>query len=159
VRSLRVQLDRSDEQRWQLQYRLEADLQGLCIPDPKPTQRADELWRHTCFELFVGEPGSGAYAEYNFSPSLSWAAYQFDGYRTGMRRSFLPTAPRLRAMQSERLFELDVTLTMPTALSQPCVAFCAVLEDRLGALTYWAIRHPGSVPDFHHAAGFLVLKS
>ena len=28
----------------------------------------DGLWRHTCFEAFVGIPGAEPYYEFNFSP-------------------------------------------------------------------------------------------
>ncbi len=30
----------------------------------------------------------------------------------------------------------------------------AVIEDRSGALSYWALKHPPGKPDFHHADSF-----
>jgi len=65
-------------------------------------QRCDELWRHTCCELFaapvalVATAQGGAYREFNFSPSGDWAAYAFDSPRCGMRPLALDEAPRVK---------------------------------------------------------------
>ncbi len=65
-----------------LTYVLEGPLERLSIPIPTAAPaRADRLWEHTCFELFAGVPGSTRYAEYNFAPTLQWAAYGFRDYR------------------------------------------------------------------------------
>ncbi len=34
------------------------------------------------------------------------------------------------------------------------LALSAVVEDREGRLSYWAMRHPPGRPDFHHPEGF-----
>ena len=67
--------------------------EALALPDAAEPVRADELWRTTCFELFLRRPGSEGYLEFNFSPSGQWAAYAFDGYRAGRRN--LEIAPIL----------------------------------------------------------------
>ena len=61
-----------------------ADLAALRLPEPRPAVRTDGLWRHSCFEAFIGHGGARDYWEYNFSPSGAWAAYHFTGYREGM---------------------------------------------------------------------------
>ena len=43
----------------------------------------DDLWQHTCFELFIGAKNDAEYYEFNFSPSGEWAAYEFRNYRDG----------------------------------------------------------------------------
>ena len=68
-----------------LQYRLEGDLDSILLPQQTMPRRADNLWKHSCFEAFLGGPGLSPYREYNFSPSGGWAIYDFDGYRSGMR--------------------------------------------------------------------------
>lgn len=57
----------------------------LALPPAAAPGRADGLWQSTCFELFLLDPQSGAYREFNFAPSGQWAAYSFDSYRVGMR--------------------------------------------------------------------------
>src|SRR4051812_18284186 len=54
------------------------------LPVRCDSSRADELWQHTCFELFARSPGTSAYSEFNFAPSTQWAAYRFSTYREEM---------------------------------------------------------------------------
>ena len=67
-----------------LRYFVTGTIGNLRLPGMLTPARADELWRHTCFEAFVRALPSAAYYEFNFSPSTQWAAYQFSGYRQGM---------------------------------------------------------------------------
>ena len=67
-----------------VRFVLDADMSQVVLPKLRPAARADELWRHTCFEVFVALPDSDAYCELNFSPSTEWAMYGFVGYRRGM---------------------------------------------------------------------------
>jgi len=56
----------------------------FAIPETAEPERADELWKATCFEAFLRALGGEAYREWNFAPSGQWAAYDFRGRRTGM---------------------------------------------------------------------------
>ena len=43
-----------------LAFVLECDLSSVRIPEPRSSRRADGLWQHTCFEVFVmAEDGPG----------------------------------------------------------------------------------------------------
>lgn len=75
---------------WKFNFSVDAPPGALRVPEPAPPDRTDGLWHHTCFELFMRDPSDGAYLEFNFSPSGQWAAYQFDGYRAGMRELTVP---------------------------------------------------------------------
>src|SRR6185312_12506202 len=66
------------------QYVLRAELSSLTLPTAQPAERADGLWRHTCFEAFLMAPGAARYYELNFAPSRRWAVCRFDAYREGM---------------------------------------------------------------------------
>ena len=79
---------------WVLDFIVDAPPTSLCLPEAARPQRADGLWERTCFELFLRDPESGAYLEFNFSPSGQWAAYRFDGYRAG-RRDLDVAEPRI----------------------------------------------------------------
>jgi hypothetical protein len=148
----------------QLAWRLVADLDLLRIPAATTPDRADELWRHTCFEAFVADPHSSGYLELNFAPSGEWAAYGFRSYRTGMAPLPLKTVPAVRWRQEGDELTLAVDFRMDALPGPPGprppvalrVSLAAVLEDDQGGLTYWALRHPAGKPDFHHADAFVL---
>lgn len=138
------------------QYVLEADPLLVRIP-PQVTDagRVDGLWTHTCFEAFVGFPGSPGYLELNFSPSGEWAAYRFDSYRQGMAPA-LDAPPRLAVRRGGERLELQAEVR-PGGRPQGGglrIALSTVVEDREGSLSYWALRHPPGRPDFHHPESF-----
>jgi hypothetical protein len=144
-----------------LLYRLTGDLEALRLPEPRPPNRTDGLWRHTCFEAFIGRVGASEYWEYNFSPSGAWAAYHFSAYREGMAPLMKGAPPQLRLHTGEEQVQLEVTvdlswLARSTANAGLRLGLSAVIEDRAQVLTYWALKHPTEKPDFHHADGFVV---
>lgn len=144
-----------------LLYRLTGELEALRLPEPRPSSRTDGLWRHTCFEAFIGRVGATEYWEYNFSPSGAWAAYHFTAYREGMEPLMKGAPPLLRLHAGEEQMQLEVTvdlswLSRSSADAGLRLGLSAVIEDRAQVLTYWALKHPGEKPDFHHADGFVV---
>ena len=144
-----------------LLYRLTGDLAALRLPDLRPSARTDGLWRHTCFEAFIGRVGASDYWEYNFSPSGAWAAYHFTAYREGMEPLMKGAPPQLRLHAGDERVQLEVTVDLSWLVRSSTDAglrlgLSAVIEDRAQVLTYWALKHPGEKPDFHHAGGFAV---
>src|SRR5437868_2964024 len=158
IRSFTVDMQRLQTGALRLTYRLEGDLERLNVPAPRQPARADELWRHTCFEAFLSSTDAPGYAELNFAPSGEWAAYSFDDYRSGMKAIEQITTPSIRCTRASQLLQLDVELE-PAAqwggaaqARELRVALTAVLEDTHGRISYWALAHPGARPDFHNPA-------
>src|SRR5262245_27252521 len=85
VEGIAVDVAQPRPSRLTLRYIVTGKLKKLRVPPVTTSVRADELWRHTCFELFVRPSPDAAYYEFNISPSTQWAAYQFNEYRSGMR--------------------------------------------------------------------------
>jgi hypothetical protein len=142
-----------------LSYVLTGALHDLHLPPAGPPARADELWRHTCFEAFVRADQGVAYLELNVSPSRHWAAYHFSGYRAGMRAAGEIAQPAIEARRSRDRYELDVTLDLAPLAELANAALwrlglAAVIEGANGAKSYWALAHPPGAPDFHAARGF-----
>jgi hypothetical protein len=140
-----------------LRYALQGDIAALAVPEPREPAFTDGLWRHTCFEIFIGCVGSPAYVELNFSPGGEWAAYAFRDYREGQAMRDAALEPRITTRLAGTILELDAYVQMDhfaLALDHGqrtiAVALSAVLEDRRGALSYWALAHPAGRPDFHH---------
>ena len=153
VRGIAVELSRSGT-RLDLGYRVEGDIGRIVLPKPGPQMCGDDLWKHTCFEAFVSA-GQG-YGEINLSPSNQWAAYSFDGYRSGMaeREEFEPSfTDDHRAINAYDLVaELDLT-DLP-ADGDWSVGLSAVIELSDGRRCYFALRHAPGKPDFHHPDAF-----
>jgi hypothetical protein len=143
-----------------LLYRLRGELEALRLPEPRPPSRTDGLWRHTCFEAFIGHAGASEYWEYNFSPSGAWAAYHFSAYREGMAPLMKGAPPMLRLHTGDDHVDLEVGVDLAWLARSPAVGLrlglAAVIEDRAQVLSYWALKHPVEKPDFHHAGGFVI---
>ena len=153
--SLRAEASRPQPGRLRLRYSLTGDLSRLRVPPPAPPERADELWRRTCFEAFLGT-GEGGYHEFNFAPSGRWAAYRLDGYRAELAPAAMVEAPVVQTRTSPHTFEMEVDLVLPAAEPGDTarLGLSAILEDDGGRRSYWAIRHPPGKPDFHHPDSF-----
>src|SRR5579871_6447317 len=129
--------------------------------------------------VFAREADAPSYCEFNFSPSGEWAAYAFDGYRSGMRALEIASPEILVARGAAELVAkvtIGVTSTSATesvrarthavlgpnsrreagsaGMTPLHLALSAVIEEANGRKSYWALAHPSGRPDFHHADCF-----
>lgn len=144
-------------------YILEGDIDRLRLPAPQPARFTDELWRHTCCELFVARKNESAYHECNFAPSSEWAAYAFSRTRErappAAQHEIAALNPHIALRRSADRLELDAVISLNLLSARYtearlALAVSAVVEDRDGALSYWALKHPQKKPDFHHPDAF-----
>jgi hypothetical protein len=137
-----------------LSYEVAGAIGELRLPPTAAPARADELWRHTCFEAFIRPAAGEDYFELNFAPSTQWAAYRFDGYRSGMRAAEI-AVPRIEVQSVSRRLTLQSALDLDAFPPGPwTLGLSAVIEEASGRLSYWALVHPPGRPDFHHADCF-----
>ena len=137
------------------------DTASLDIPPPAVVpERRHELWRATCFEVFLARPGESGYREVNLSPAGHWNIYRFIGYRQGMEEERAVAALPFQVVARAGVLTLDVVIDL-TALGLKEAAIevglSAVLLERTGRVTYHALAHPGAAegqPDFHRREGF-----
>lgn len=143
-----------------LVFSAEGSLDQWSIPAPALCPEAREgLWRHTCFELFLGETGSPRYLEFNFSPEGHWTYFQFNDYRHETDR---PKGPALRITTRLGPQCLRLTASIPLGFlhnhiqigSGSRVGLCAILEGVDGEKSHWALRHNQQKPDFHDPTTF-----
>ncbi len=150
VDGIDVQLERDGFSLW-LRYTVLGDPRAIVWPRVTAPARADDLWRHTCFEAFVA--GDDGYVEYNLSPSGRWATYRFDDYRQGMREA-------AEAVENNGLndaigvVDLQARIVLPQDGAR--IGLSAVIEERDGGFSYWALAHPSAKPDFHHPDSFVL---
>jgi hypothetical protein len=112
------------------------------------------LWQTTCFEAFLRGDGSEAYREWNFAPSGQWAAYDFTSHRAG-RTDAEVAAPYVRVEDNMIWWALGATIAADAGLEWQ-LGLSAILEEKDGTKSYWALAHPeGDKPDFHDAVCFV----
>jgi hypothetical protein len=150
VRGIAVELHRTDGEDVLLTYVVDG-AERLVVPERGEAERADGLWKTTCFELFLMFDDNERYVEFNFSPSTQWAAYVFDGYREGMAALDRDIAPQIERSSEGIEVDCDLGGLPPGPLR---MALSAVIEEEGGRKSFWSLAHPPGAPDFHHAACF-----
>lgn len=120
----------------------------LIQQSPEPG-RVDGLWRTTCFEAFLREEGDDAYREYNFAPSGDWAAYDFASYRDPLGDSEVGAAPYIRIEDNLTWWSFGATIAIEAGKRWQ-LGLSAVIEEKDGTRSYWALAHSPGKPDFHH---------
>ncbi|MGQ0752173.1 MAG: DOMON-like domain-containing protein [Betaproteobacteria bacterium] len=160
VRGVSVSVQRAADE-LMLNFTIEADVARLRIPPARASVTGHELWKHTCCECFIALKGEPAYHEYNFSPSGEWAVYAFAKYREGAPRTDVALDPRIAVCALEDRIELNAAIALARLSEryrgkEVMLGLSAVIEDAVGALTYWALAHPAEKPDFHRRETFLL---
>lgn len=127
------------------------------VPSDQFDQIRDQLWQHTCWEVFFKNPSGPDYWETNLSCKGSWQCYHFASYRQKGADPLRSGALELHGLKINACEgSLKVTSRWAQAQTQdflksyrPYPRF--VLKCHAG-LTYWAPVH-ASVnpprPDFH----------
>jgi hypothetical protein len=141
-----------------LRYTVTGKIKDLRLPQVMDSARTDELWRHTCFEAFIRAAHGDAYYELNFAPSTQWAAYEFSGYRSGMRVATELDAPFIEIRSRHDVYTLQAAVALER-LHLPRDAalklgLSAVIEEMDSAISYWALAHAPGRADFHHSDCF-----
>lgn len=132
---------------------------GVGIPrcaDATPGAFIEGLWERDVVELFLGEPGSARYQEFNLSPRGAWWTMGFSGYRVRMTTNPMPGV---------RCFADVVGETWRSAIEIPLRELTIAWSLDNGTLNVTAIHGlpqqfatvadlGGGEPDFHRAERF-----
>ncbi len=147
-----------------LTYTVTGDLTNLIfeksISNP---ERTDELWKKSCFEIFLNNNSELNYYEFNFSPNHNWNSYSFDNYRTKAKYLLLPRAPKILSHSEKNFYELQVSLEFAypnlTNLNNLYISPTVILQHTNDTQSFWAINHSKTKPDFHLKNLFFPLLS
>ena len=141
------------------EFALHGDTAALRWPAPaaEVTQGKD-LWKHTCFELFLAEPTQTEYWEYTFSPSRQWAIYAFKDHRQPAPCTATPPPLREPPQLSDTAFTLQARFSLePPLINKPLfIGVSAIIETIDGQRHYYALKHCGNKPDFHMRESFVL---
>ena len=132
------------------EFRLDGNIAGIKVPVHAASERMDNLWKTTCFEIFWQPIGGTYYREFNLSPSSRWACYDFDSFRENSTDAPVD-AIAIACSQSDN--ELILKASIASELPDPAqVALNAIVEHNGGALQFWALAFPPGKPEFHSEA-------
>lgn len=134
----------------------------ILVPNPKTNpSRMRGLWKSTCFEVFWKETELANYWEMNLSPSLDWNVFGFQSYRSDIEKEdlrFESVACASDRYEDRIIFDVSLDLKKCAYEFRKIQVSCtAVLEHKSGAKSYWAFKHPGIKPDFHHQDSFMTI--
>jgi hypothetical protein len=121
--------------------------------------RRNGLWQTTCFEFFAAPADLPCYWEVNLSPCGDWNVYAFDLYRTGMREEpAIATLPFIVQHQADKLqlelrFPLAAVIRKEQAID---LGLSAVIQEKTGPRSFWALAHCAAQPDFHCRESFIL---
>jgi len=154
VSSVEARIIGRDANWLRVRWRVEGT-QQLVVPAFAGRGRTDDLWQTTCFELYLKPLGGEAYCELNLSPSERWNAYDFDGYRGGMRERPFPREPECTIRQGSSFVIFDAAIPVAGLPAEDCaMGLSAILEEQGGVKSYWALAHGEGKPDFHAPVSF-----
>ena len=154
-----------EENRLRVHFEVSGSLEefgAIALASPnenEPAQRLDNLWQTTCFEFFLTAIDSSCYWEFNLSPAGHWNVYRFQDYRQGMQLETAFTDFPFTFILKNNSLELDLVLDLrklDLAQKPLNIGVTTVIADKSKEISFWAIAHPGQVPDFHDRASFLL---
>lgn len=155
VEEIEVVVERPSADAILLRYLVSGRPDELLLPEPAPPLRTDHLWQTTCFEAFIAQSEGTAYLEFNFSPSSQWAAYDFAVYRDPVPiNAALRARPEIAWTSEEALLEVSVLFSPRLRSGFTRLGLSAIVEEKNGTKSFWALRHGADEPDFHDRSCF-----
>jgi len=145
-----------------LRYEIKGDIEEVILPEPSnPPARKDDLWRATCFEIFLALQDKPHYWEFNMSPSGDWNAYRMDAYRrVGFQEERLIRKAEVKIRKQSGKFVLNTNIDLMLLFQKEQVleaGITAVIQTTQGTESYWALVHTGQQADFHLRESFTVI--
>lgn len=117
-------------------------------------ERKPDLWKSSCFEVFLKESFSSRYREWNFSFNGHWDYIDFEDYRRkGIQRDLI-MKPKIQWTQSA--LELQGDLKIPVSENKIRIGIASILKSS-SETSYWSLGHFQEKPDFHDVGSFCVI--
>ena len=136
---------------------VKGELDKFDFDDPQELERKNELWKGTCFELFLANKKSSEYIELNLTPSLAWNLYHFEDIHKGMSEISVEDKPFIESSKIGNRYRLRYRLNLEnfTINEETLFNATAILLRRDNERTFWSALDLREKPDFHDKAYFL----
>lgn len=134
---------------------------GHCLRLPRGLQcqgqdlpRKEDLWKNTCFEMFLQPIGRSDYYEFNFSLTPAWNLYHFKDYRAPQPPTWSDDFKVRNLSWDGRDLRIEVYSLFEIPSCR--VGLTSVVKSNLGETSFLALAHAGKKPDFHLADSFIL---
>jgi hypothetical protein len=143
-------------------FELTGDLEKVLTSSPEEIpSRVIGLWKSTCFEMFIKNKKSEEYFEFNCSTANNWNVFYFPKQKAALKE-FLPIANLASSSVQNKdsitvSFWIDL-VKFPTSFwieGEMNCGLTTVLESDSGELSYWALKHLDTKPNFHMEKSFI----
>jgi hypothetical protein len=142
-----------------ISYKLSGELAAIDLGRGEPNHaRVMKLWEKSCFELFI-KTKEDNYIEFNFSPEFEWNCFYFS-----KKGDPLVEYARVDSVKTEILLSLDVFHLIaeldknkfPDGFFQGQLqaGITSVIKEKNGKVSYWALSHHDTRPNFHDFRSF-----
>lgn len=143
-----------------ISYSLTGALSELVIPAPaEMPERRDNIWQETCFEFFLGLKDYDRYWEFNLSLSGHWNVYRFKAYREGKQEEAAFSSLPFNVINNNDAFMLDLEFDLDKIIQENETleaGISAVIKQKDGNTTHWALAHADQKADFHRRESFII---
>lgn len=143
-----------------LRFLIKGELEGYSFSSQSKQTRANELWKATCFELFLANSKHEAYYELNFSSSFSWNFYRLSAYRAELEEMALLSSPKIEILRKEDEVQVFFELALEAGFLAQFDLYnvAVVLLNKENERGFWSLKEMREAPDFHCRENFLEIK-
>lgn len=142
-----------------ISYSLSGDIAAIDLEDGTPKRnRIIGLWQKTCFELFI-KNNKDQYIEFNFSPVFEWNCFFFNKKGDALCEYEAIKEVKFDILRSLDVFKLIVEIdrkNFPENFfdGEMLAGITTVIKDKNSKVSYWALSHNDTRPNFHHFDSF-----
>ncbi len=135
-----------------LEFNIIGDIENYLFDKPSIQKRENELWKRTCFELFIAPKSKSNYNELNISPSSEWNFYHFSNYKIGMKEDKDISKPSIYSSIRKNHYLLSCKFTINNKILEDKLIFnlAVILLDKKGLRHFYSINRKRGVVDFHN---------
>ena len=126
-----------------------------------PTKQSNDLWKNTCFELFLSNKNISEYLEFNWSPNGQCNTYKFNDYREKANQDIYERSDFIVKKENNNIiFESKILLNKYNPyiyldINNLLMGMSVIIETN--TLDYWSNQHLHNRPDFHNKNSYLTL--
>lgn len=138
----------------QISFSIKGILSEYFFPSKVEQKRVNELWKSTCFELFLANSKTEAYYELNFSSSLAWNFYCLSGYRNELEEVQNVSTSKIEVFKSADEFKIVLEIKIDKLNEFDICNIACVLLNKKNERIFYSVYHHLDKADFHNRQNF-----